>query len=66
MSKDKKLEVNIGTSFRIEDFDEFREVLDNVEDGCINIVENSKDDEAVFWAGRILKRLEGFSRGSDS
>lgn len=57
---------SVDLRFKVSDFPAFVELMENVANGCSHIKLNSQDAQAVFWADRILTRIEAFERGKDN
>lgn len=45
----------------VKDVPEFVELIQAFESGAMRIVQESKCNNAKFWAGRILNRLKAFN-----
>jgi len=55
---------SVDVHFKVGDFPAFVKLMEEVADGCSRIKDESGDPVAVFWADRILSRIEGFENGS--
>ena len=53
-------EVDVILEMNVVDLPEFNELIENIREGAIRIRDESKDEGAKFWAGRIINRLEAF------
>ena len=57
----KKDDFSVDIDLRAKDLPDLAELMLAVQNGCTKLVEEAEHEETVFWAERILQRLEVFS-----